>query len=96
MDLPEQSGPGSPHDSWSGGTVSILMRFAQYKLLDMAFRKTQIHQAIFNMCKELQEGKIDCADILRVEEDRVKNTSEIEEMKLNFFKKVKSLQKAIS
>lgn len=75
---------------------SILMRFAQYKLLDMAFRKTQIHQAIFNMCKELQEGKIDCADILRVEEDRVKNTSEIEEMKLNFFKKVKSLQKAIS
>lgn len=74
---------------------SILMRFAQYKLLDMAFRKTQIHQAIFAMSKELQEGKIDCIDILRIEEDRVKSASEIEEMKLNFFKLTQSLQVAI-
>lgn len=75
---------------------SILMRFAQYKLLDMAFRKTPIHQAIFCMSKELKEGKIECADILRVEEDRLKKPSEIENMKQDFFKKIKSLKKAIS
>lgn len=75
---------------------SILMRFAQYKLMDMAFRRSQIHQTIFNMCKELHDGKIDCVDILRIEEDRVKNPSEIEEMKRNFFKVADALHLSIS
>lgn len=74
---------------------SILMRFAQYKLLDMAFRRPQILQTIFSMAKELEDGKIECVDILRIEEDRVKNASEVNEMKKRFFESIESLKKVI-
>lgn len=74
---------------------SILMRFAQYKLLDMAFRKSLIHDAVFSMSKELEEGKVECSDILRIEEDRIKNSSEMEEMKKHFFQIIAHLRQEI-
>lgn len=75
---------------------AILMRFAQYKLLDMAFRKKQIIDTLFNMKTELEEDKIEYADVLRVEEDRIKNSSEMEDLKQNFFKKIASIKKALN
>jgi len=38
------------------------------------------------MGKELEEGKLDCVDVLRIEEDFIKNTAEIERRKKNFIK----------
>ncbi|NLD99785.1 MAG: hypothetical protein GX640_07915, partial [Fibrobacter sp.] len=39
---------------------SILMRFAQYKLLDMAFREDIVLDALFTMGNELENNKIEC------------------------------------
>ncbi|MDG5815565.1 sigma-70 family RNA polymerase sigma factor [Chitinispirillales bacterium ANBcel5] len=64
---------------------SILMRFAQYKLLDSAFRDPEILQFIFRIGDQLEKGSIDCSDVLRLEEQHVKNPAKIEELEDAFF-----------
>jgi RNA polymerase primary sigma factor len=65
---------------------SILMRFAQFKLLEMAFKEVSIIEALFEIGRELRAEKLECADILRVEEDRLKNPAEIIDLKEGFLR----------
>jgi len=71
---------------------SILMRFAQYKLLDMAFREDIVLDALFTMGNELENNKIECIDILRIEEDRIKDPEMVEEIKQGFLQTLKSIK----
>ena len=71
---------------------AILMRFAQFKLLDMAFREKSIIDSVCVLGEELQDGKLECADVLRIEEDRIKNTSEIEDTKEVFLRTINSIK----
>jgi RNA polymerase primary sigma factor len=73
---------------------AILMRFAQYKLLDMAYRFPVIREALYIIADELSNEKIECVDILRVEEEQVKDPDEIEEIKKNFLSVVQSIKDA--
>lgn len=64
---------------------AILMRFAQYKLLDMAYHMPEIVDTLYIFGDELAHNKVECIDILRIEEDVIKDPSEIEEQKQAFF-----------
>ncbi|MCX7725520.1 MAG: sigma-70 family RNA polymerase sigma factor [Chitinispirillaceae bacterium] len=72
---------------------AILMRFAHLKLLDMAFREPEIIKNLYYLSKQLAEDALDCADILRIEEDRIKKSSEIVEMKENFLASIVKIKK---
>jgi RNA polymerase primary sigma factor len=63
---------------------AILMRFAQYKLLDMAFRDDEVLKTVCTIGDEFSKGKIECVDILRIEEDRIKEPAQVEELKVRF------------
>jgi RNA polymerase primary sigma factor len=71
---------------------AILMRFAQYRLLEMAFKDQSVLDAIYNLANGLNEGKLECIDVLRVEEDRINNPEEIAELKQNFFKIINQIK----
>ena len=71
---------------------AILMRFAQFKLLDMAFREPAILDTIATIAHELAEGAIECADVLRVEEDRVKDPAEVKSLCRNFIAAVGTIK----
>jgi len=71
---------------------AILMRFAQFKLLDMAFREPIILQTLYTIAKELAEGSISCIDVLRIEEDRIKDPAEIEAVRKTFIATVETIK----
>ncbi|MBN1601278.1 MAG: sigma-70 family RNA polymerase sigma factor [Chitinispirillaceae bacterium] len=73
---------------------AILMRFAQYKLLDMAFRDDEVLKTVCTLSDELYHGKIECVDILRIEEDRIKEPAQVQELKTKFFEGVKKVKNA--
>jgi len=73
---------------------AILMRFAQFKLLEMAYRVPEI-VGMLQLFKEwLESGKVECTDILRIEEDLIKDPAEVDEQKKTFFESVKKIQMA--
>jgi|GEM_PF-805280 len=63
---------------------AILMRFAQYKLLDMAYRVPEIISMLYLFEEWLTGNKVECTDILRIEEDRIRESVEIDEQKKIF------------
>ncbi len=71
---------------------AILMRFAQLKLLDMAFREDAILNTLFTIAHELAEKKIECADVLRIEEDRIKDPSEAEKLRRDFIAAIENIK----
>jgi RNA polymerase primary sigma factor len=71
---------------------AILMRFAQYKLLDMAYHVPEIIDMLFVFEDELAHDKVECSDILRIEEDIIKNPTEIEELREAFFAAIKNIR----
>jgi RNA polymerase primary sigma factor len=71
---------------------AILMRFAQYKLLDMAYRMPEIVDTLYIFEDELAHNKVECTDILRIEEDIIKDPAEIEEQKKTFFSAVEKIR----
>jgi len=71
---------------------AILMRFAQFKLLDMAFRDEAVLEMVYTIAHELKEGTIECVDVLRIEEDRIKEPSEVEKVRLNFIASVDTIR----
>lgn len=73
---------------------AILMRFAQYKLLDMAFRDDEVLKTVCALGDELYHGKIECVDILRIEEDRIKEPSQVEELKKRFFEAITKVKES--
>lgn len=72
---------------------AILMRFAHLKLLDMAFREPEIIKNLYNLATQLKEGTLECADILRIEEDRIKNPTEVVEIKENFLAAINKIKR---
>lgn len=72
---------------------SILIRFAQYKLMDLAFRDLSIVNSVCNLGMKLDKGSIDCVDVLRIEEDRIKSPSEIEKIRKKFLDSIKTIKK---
>lgn len=71
---------------------AILMRFAQYKLLDMAYRLPEIINTLYVFADELAGNKIECVDILRIEEERFADKSEIEEQKQLFLSAIEKIK----
>lgn len=71
---------------------AILMRFAQYKLLDMAYRTPEIIDTLYVFENELAHNKVECTDILRIEEDIIKDPAEIEEQKQSFLSAIKNIR----
>ncbi|HEX2959914.1 MAG TPA: sigma-70 family RNA polymerase sigma factor [Chitinispirillaceae bacterium] len=72
---------------------AILMRFAQYKLLDMAFRDDDVLKTVCTLGEELSKGKIESVDILRVEEDRIKEPAQVEELKTRFLEGIENVKR---
>ena len=72
---------------------SILIRFALYKLMDIAFRELTIVNSVCNLAGKLECGAAECVDVLRIEEDRINSPSEIEKTKTNFLKSVQVIKK---
>jgi len=72
---------------------SILIRFALYKLMDIAFRELTIVNTVCNLAGKLECGAAECIDVLRIEEDRINSPSEIEKIKANFLKSVQVIKK---
>lgn len=71
---------------------AILMRFAQYRLLDMAYRESSILKTLYHIAQELLEGKIDCSDVLRIDEEVQKNKDEVERLKNSFISTITQLK----
>lgn len=71
---------------------AILMRFAQFKLLDMAFREPLILQSVYTIAHELLEESMSCVDVLRIEEDRIKDPAEVESIKQTFIDTVSTIK----
>ncbi|MFP4165023.1 MAG: sigma-70 family RNA polymerase sigma factor [Chitinispirillaceae bacterium] len=72
---------------------AILMRFAQYKLLDMAFREPLTIDSIYRIGEQIEAGFIEVSDALRVDEDHLKDPLEIEELQERFFSTLEELKK---
>ncbi len=72
---------------------AILMRFAQYRLLDMAFREPSIIDSIYRIGEQLKENHIEVSDALRIEEDLIKDPVKIEELREKFFETLEQLRK---
>jgi RNA polymerase primary sigma factor len=72
---------------------AILMRFAQFKLLDMAFREPAILDTVVTIANELEAGSIECVDVLRIEEDRIKDPEKIEQLREQFISDVGTIVK---
>jgi RNA polymerase primary sigma factor len=71
---------------------AILMRFAQYRLLDMAFRDIQILESVYRLGDLLSEGNLECTDVLRVQEDMINDPVEIKKLKKNFLTSIKKIR----
>jgi len=71
---------------------AVLMRFAQYKLLDMAYRMPEIITTLYTFEDELSQDKVECTDILDIEEDILKDPSEIEKREEEFFSAIESIR----
>ncbi|MBN1578014.1 MAG: sigma-70 family RNA polymerase sigma factor [Chitinispirillaceae bacterium] len=71
---------------------AILMRFAQLKLLDMAFREPVVLDTVYTIAHELAEGAIECVDVLRIEEDRIKDPAEVESLRKKFIASVDTIK----
>jgi RNA polymerase primary sigma factor len=50
----------------------------------MAFRDDEVLKTVCTIGDEFSKGKIECVDILRIEEDRIKEPAQVEELKVRF------------
>jgi len=71
---------------------AILIRFAQYKLLEMAFREQFVLDALYRIGAQLEEGLIEPADVLRVKEDQVKEPDKVEELRNTFLDNLEEIK----
>jgi RNA polymerase primary sigma factor len=71
---------------------SILIHFARYKLLDMAFREPKILDVIYRISDQLRENHIEPADVLRVDEGQTKDPVQMEKLRKAFIAKVKEIK----
>jgi len=71
---------------------AILMRFAQHKLLDMAFRAPFILDSLYRIGDQLKEDVLDTTDALRVDEDQIKDPLQIEKLRADFFESIAAIK----
>ncbi|MCL2689515.1 MAG: sigma-70 family RNA polymerase sigma factor [Chitinispirillia bacterium] len=71
---------------------AILMRFAQHKLLDMAFRAPFILDSLYRISDQLQDGILDNTDVLNIEEDQIKDPVKIESLRTFFFENIAAVK----
>jgi RNA polymerase primary sigma factor len=71
---------------------AILIHFARYKLLEMAFREPYILNSIYHLGDQLKNKLIEPVDVLRIEEDQVKDPVQIEEMCETFYVNVNEIK----
>jgi len=74
---------------------AILMHHAQRKLMDMAFREPFVQKIVYRIGERLGDAEIAPADVLRVQEDQVKDPARVEELRRAFLESVKEI-KALS
>jgi RNA polymerase primary sigma factor len=71
---------------------AILIRFAQYKLLEMAFREPLVLESLYRIGAQLKEGLIEPADVLRVKEDQIKDPDKVEELRNTFLDNLEEIK----
>ncbi|MDR0306848.1 MAG: sigma-70 family RNA polymerase sigma factor [Chitinispirillales bacterium] len=72
---------------------AIIMRFAQYKLLDMAFREPFILDSLYRICGQLKEGALETTDVLRIEEGQAKDPVQMEMLHNEFLELIELIRK---
>jgi RNA polymerase primary sigma factor len=63
---------------------AILMHFAQRNLMGMAFREQFAIDAVYRIGDRLRAGEIEPADVLRIQEDHVKDPARVEALRQAF------------
>jgi len=63
---------------------AVLMYFAQRNLMDMAFREPFVRERVYHIGERLRGLEIEPADVLRIQEDQVKDPTKVEELRQTF------------
>lgn len=71
---------------------AILIHFARYKLLDMAFREPFIIDAVYRIADLVREGRIETADVLRTNDDSAKDPVYLENIREKFLQNVEEIR----
>ncbi|MDR0331274.1 MAG: sigma-70 family RNA polymerase sigma factor [Chitinispirillales bacterium] len=71
---------------------AILIFFAQRNLMDMAFREPFVQSAVYRMGDQLKDSLIEPADVLRIQEDQVKDPVQVEKLRQAFVDSVKEVR----
>jgi RNA polymerase primary sigma factor len=71
---------------------AILIRFAQRKLLEMAFKESFVLDALYRIGDQLKGGLIQPADVLRVEEDQIKDPVKIEKLRNTYLAGIEEIK----
>lgn len=74
---------------------AILMHHAQRKLMDMAFREPFVQDIVYRICEKLRAGEIQPADVLRIQEDQVKDQERVEEFRRTFMESVAEVKSMV-
>jgi RNA polymerase primary sigma factor len=72
---------------------SILILHARRQLLDMAFREPSVLSTVYRISDQLKENLIEPVDVLRIDEDQVKNPVLVEELRGTFIANVREIKK---
>jgi len=72
---------------------AILMYHAQRKLMDMAFREPFVQEIVYRIGERLQDADIEPADVLRIQEDQVKDPARVEALRQTFLERVAEVRK---
>jgi RNA polymerase primary sigma factor len=67
---------------------AMQMEAAQEKLFDMAFCSSIALDSLYRIAAELKRNKLECADVLQIEEDQIDNKEECEKLKAAFARTV--------
>jgi len=71
---------------------AILIHFARRNLLDMAFREPVILDTLYRIGEQLENSVIEPADVLRVDEDQIKDPVQVEKMRAAFLASIKDIK----
>jgi RNA polymerase primary sigma factor len=72
---------------------AIIMLFARKKLLEMAYKEHCILQIVYRVSDQLKENLIEPVDVLRIDDDKVKDPVYVENQRTAFLAKVKEIKK---
>ena len=73
---------------------AILIHFARRNLLEMAFREEFILDRVYRIGDQLRDGLIEPADVLRIEEDQVKDPVQVAKLRDTFLENIGEIKAA--